>query len=110
MKKEWVPQLDQLMESVQMLQALRDPTRSDHSRAVASLDEHVTHPSFVVVMMHVFSCGAKYQQQGLSTDLRQLAGLVIKNYVFPHLVRLSADVQTMLKKEVIRLVNCYMFV
>jgi hypothetical protein len=102
MEAEWTPPTEQLIESVHMLQALRDPTRPDHTRAVASLDEHVTNPSFVLIMMHVFSCGARYQQQGLSSDLRQLSGLVIKNYVFPHLAKLSGEVQGMLKKEVVR--------
>lgn len=85
-----------------MLQALRDPTRSDHSHAVASLDEHVANPSFVLIMMHVFVSGARYQQQGLTSDLRQLAGLVIKNYVFPHLTMQSADVQAYLKRDIVR--------
>lgn len=88
-----------------MLQALRDPTRPDHGRAVSSLDEHVTNPSFVLIMMHVFSSGAQYQAQGLTPDLRQLAGLVIKNYVFPHLVRLPSNVQAMIKREVVRVLH-----
>lgn len=88
-----------------MLQALRDPTRSDHGRALASLDEHVANPSFVLVMMHVFSSGAQYAQQGLTTDLRQLAGLIIKNYVFKHLVQLPVEVQTILKREVVRVLQ-----
>lgn len=102
---DWTPQPEQLMESVRMLQALRDPTRADHGRAVASLDEHVTNPSFVLIMMHVFSSGAQYQSQGLTPDLRQLAGLVIKNYVFPHLVRLPSNVQATLKREVVRVLH-----
>jgi hypothetical protein len=90
------------MESIRMLQALRDPTRVDHPHAVASLDQHVTNPSFAVIMMHVFVAGAQYQQQGLSSDLRQLAGLVVKNYVFPNLARQTPDVQAHLKRDIVR--------
>ena len=102
MEAGWTPPLAQVLESISMLQALRDPTRPDHTIAVKSLDEHVTNPSFVAIMIHVFSCGAVYHTHGLTTDLRQLAGLVIKNYVFPHLVKLSPEIQAMLKTEVIR--------
>lgn len=38
---------------------------------------------------------------GLSPDLRQLAGLVIKNYTFPQLPRLPPAVQQMLKQEML---------
>ena len=38
---------------------------------------------------------------GLSPDLRQLAGLVIKNYTFPQLPRLPLAVQQMLKQEML---------
>eukprot|EP01032_Pedospumella_encystans_P008669 gene8669-10262_t len=90
--EDYIPQQEELVNSFHLLQALRDPTRSDHGRALASLDEHVANPSFVLVMMHVFSAGAQYQAQGLTTDLRQLAGLIIKNYVFKHLAILPVNV------------------
>ena len=38
---------------------------------------------------------------GLSPDLRQLAGLVIKNYTFPQLPHLPPAVQQMLKQEML---------
>jgi hypothetical protein len=38
---------------------------------------------------------------GLSADLRQLAGLVVKNYTFPHLPHLPTNVQQMLKQEIL---------
>lgn len=102
MEARWSPSPEQLTECVRMLQALRDPTRPDHASTVASLDIHATNPPFVMAMMHVFVSGAQYQSQGLHADMRQLAGLVIKNYVFPHLAKLSTEVQTFIKKEIIR--------
>jgi len=103
--EDYVPQQEELVNSFHLLQALRDPTRSDHGRALASLDEHGANPSFVLVMMHVFSAGAQYQAQGLTTDLRQLAGLIIKNYVFKHLAILPVNVQTMLKKQIVQVLQ-----
>lgn len=103
--EDYVPQHEELANSFHLLQALRDPTRSDHGRALASLDEHVSNPSFVLVMMHVFSAGAQYQAQGLTTDLRQLAGLIIKNYVFKHLAILPINVQSMLKKQIVQVLQ-----
>lgn len=52
-------------------------------------------------ILHVFARGGVYESMGLSPDLRQLAGLVIKNYTFPHLPRLPPAVQQMLKQEML---------
>lgn len=52
-------------------------------------------------ILHVFARGGAYESMGLSPDLRQLAGLVIKNYTFSQLPRLPATVQQMLKQEML---------
>jgi len=99
--ESWVPKQENLSQAMHMLQALRDPTRSDHTLALRSLDEYVVNPDFVLIMLHVFAHGAQYESVGLTPDLRQLAGLIIKNYVFPHLARLPNNVQARLKSEVV---------
>lgn len=49
----------------------------------------------------MFARGGAYESMGLSADLRQLAGLIIKNYTFPHLPRLGTTVQQLLKQEML---------
>lgn len=65
-----------------MLQALRDPTRPDHAMAMQSLENYVLVPAFIYHILHIFVQGEKYQ---IPPDLRQLAGFVVKNYVFAKL-------------------------
>ena len=52
-------------------------------------------------ILHVFSRGAAYETIGLSPDIRQLAGLVIKNYAFKHLHTLPPIVQQLVKQEMV---------
>ena len=52
-------------------------------------------------ILHVFSRGAAYETIGLSPDIRQLAGLVIKNYAFKHLHNLPPVVQQLVKQEMV---------
>lgn len=93
--------LADVQQAVAMLQALRDPTRHDHHAALSALDSQVTNPQFIAATMHVFANTAQYAAAlGLTADIRQLAGLVIKNYVFPHLGGLNPHVQNSLKNEV----------
>ncbi|KAJ1409763.1 armadillo-type protein, partial [Ochromonadaceae sp. CCMP2298] len=99
MSQAEVPPED-LAQSVALLTALRDPARPDHTLAMSSLDEHVSNPSFVLVMLHVFA-----NQHAAPCDLRQLAGLIIKNYVFPHLARLPGQVQAALKGRVVQVLQ-----
>jgi len=66
-----------------------------------ALGQSVTNPSTVLHILNVSSRGAAYETAGLSPDIRQLAGLVIKNYAFQHLPRLPPAVQQMVKQEII---------
>lgn len=66
-----------------------------------ALNQSRGNPSTVLHILHVFARGGVYESMGLSADLRQLAGLVIKNYTFPHLPRLPPAVQQMLKQEML---------
>lgn len=50
-------------------------------------------------LLEVFSQGSKYG--GFSIDIRQLAGLIIKNYVFRHLGELSSNVFSVVKREIL---------
>lgn len=102
---QWTPNIEEVNQSILMLQALRDPTRNDHIMAVKSLEENVRNSSFVLNMLNVFTNGLQYQELGLTSDLRQLAGLTIKNYVFPFLIILPINVQLVLKKQVIFALN-----
>lgn len=100
--RSWQPNIDNLTQCVRLLQALRDPTRSDHVSALRSLEENVLQSNFVLYILHVFAEGYAYESSGLTIDLRQLAGLIIKNYVFPHLTQMAEEVQFLMKKELIQ--------
>jgi hypothetical protein len=91
-----------LRTAVHMLQALRDPTRSDHVHALKSLETNVIQPSFILHILHIFAHGSSI---GLSADIRQLAGLIIKNYVFPHLIQLPEMLQVHLKREFMNILH-----
>lgn len=93
--------METLTQSVHMLQALRDPRRPDHQLALRTLETSVTEPLFILHMLHIFAQGQSYEASGLSIDIRQLSGLIIKNYVFPHLTTFADDVQYLLKRELI---------
>lgn len=102
---KWEPNPQDLTQAVDMLQALRNPLRNDHIMALQALETNVKQPVFILHMLHVFTQGYRYEDLGLTIDIRQLAGLIIKNYVFPHLLELSQDVQFMLRQELIQVLQ-----
>ncbi|NDB86158.1 MAG: hypothetical protein EB127_26165, partial [Alphaproteobacteria bacterium] len=57
---EWRPNIQNLEESVRLLQALRDPTRADHIPALRALETNVTQPEFILHMFHIFAMGYTY--------------------------------------------------
>jgi hypothetical protein len=85
-----------------MLQALRDPTRADHIHALKSLETNVLQPSFILHILHLFAHGTAI---GITPDIRQLSGLIIKNYVFPHLTQLPEVLQVHLKRELMNVLH-----
>jgi transportin-1 len=85
--------------SIILLKALRDPTRADHQAALTSLESDTSHPDFILHLLEVFAQGGKHGV--FSIDIRQLAGLIIKNYVFRHLSELSPDVFSVVKREIL---------
>eukprot|EP00602_Paraphysomonas_sp_CaronLab_P005566 CAMPEP_0185025988 /NCGR_PEP_ID=MMETSP1103-20130426/9498_1 /TAXON_ID=36769 /ORGANISM="Paraphysomonas bandaiensis, Strain Caron Lab Isolate" /LENGTH=1059 /DNA_ID=CAMNT_0027559395 /DNA_START=120 /DNA_END=3296 /DNA_ORIENTATION=+ len=98
--RQWSPDPSALEQVALMLNALRDPTRGDHQNALAALQSDTANPTFVLHLLEIFSQGGKYD--GLSTDIRQLAGLIVKNYVFPHFGELPANVFQVVKEEILR--------
>jgi transportin-1 len=78
---------------------LRDPTRADHANALSALTTDSSNPTFILHLLEVFSKGAKYD--GLSPDVRQLSGLIIKNYVFQHLGGLHDAVFQKMKADIV---------
>jgi transportin-1 len=96
---DWSPDTDTISQVLHMLQALRDPTCSNHQEALQTLSTDTVNPTFVLHLVHIFSRGGNYE--GIPTDIRQLAGLITKNYVFPRLIELSGDVFSLVKLEII---------
>lgn len=74
------PSSEELFSGLSLLQALSDPRRHDHSSAVGTLPTVVQQPGFVMLLCHFFSRGAQYIAQGVTLELRQMAGIIIKNY------------------------------
>ena len=72
---------------LELLQALRDPTRHDHGKALQALDVAVAENkgNFGLIMMCVL-CEAS-----VAPELRQLAGLLVKNYGVAPLAACDAD-------------------
>ena len=91
--------MDTVGQVLMLLQALRDPTCASHQEALQTLTTDTANPTFVLHLVHVFSRGGEYE--GIHTDIRQLAGLITKNYVFPRLVELSEDVFSIVKLEIV---------
>jgi hypothetical protein len=102
MSNDWNPQQNQLNEAIAMIQALRDPTRSDHNLAYNTLNCNIKNPDFAVIMLEIFSSQVEAM---ITPDLRQLSGLIIKNFVFPHLTSLPVEIQELFKKKTIFALN-----
>ena len=96
---DWSPDADTISQVLLMLQALRDPTCANHQQALQTLSTDTANPTFVLHLVHIFSRGGNYD--GIPIDIRQLAGLITKNYIFPRLVELSEEVFTLVKQEII---------
>lgn len=95
----FVPKEASLSQVLDILAALRDPTRQDHQLAVASLDHFIAEPDFVLHLLHLFVHGSRYNNVDklMSPETRQLAGLVVKNYVCHHLRLPSYPIQVQLE-------------
>jgi hypothetical protein len=91
-----------LNSTVQLLRALQDPTRADHGLAMQTLLQSInTDSAFISIILLIFSKGGDDSATALDIGVRQLAGLIVKNYVFPNLAKLPIEVQVLLKSEVI---------
>ena len=73
------PTEEKLTYSFNILLALRDPCCEDHQAAVKTLKETIRadNREFALLMLHIFVKGGRYDN--LPTDLRQLAGVIVKN-------------------------------
>lgn len=92
------PNQQDLSQMCLLLQALRDPSRSDHVQATNALTTYIQNPVFVYNIMFVFGYGGDLNSSyGLTPDLRQLSGFVIKNYLFQCLHLMDAMVQKAVK-------------
>lgn len=96
---DWTPDAETMSQVLQMLQSLRDPTCGNHQQALQTLSTDTANPTFVLHLAHIFSRGGNYD--GIPSDIRQLAGLITKNYVFPRFVELSEDVFSLVKVEIL---------
>lgn len=88
-------------QSILILQALRDPTRNDHTSALQTLDKEVSNPSFVLHVLYLFSRGYSHGDIIVAADLRQLGGLIIKNYSIGHFMELSTDARSVMMSEIL---------
>eukprot|EP01038_Epipyxis_sp_PR26KG_P008586 gene8586-11601_t len=105
----WIPSIPNITSSIELIHALRDPTRLDHQMAMTSLESNATNPSFVLAILFIFSRGnegilVESMQGNISSDVRQLAGLIIKNFVFPKLYDIDGSVQQIIKTEILHVV------
>ena len=92
----------EMTQVMNLLQALLDPTRHDHTLAMGTLTENSSNSHFVITILHIFSDPSAGDGNQIDIRIRQLAGLIMKNYVFPNLAALPMEVQLQLKKDVIK--------
>lgn len=97
---EWSPDPHTLEQVALMLHALRDPNSINHKSALDTLNNETTNPTFILHLLEIFAHGDLYD--GLPSHLRQLAGLIIKNYVFKHLSSLHESVFQLLKTGILQ--------
>jgi hypothetical protein len=103
----WTPNIEELSQICQLLQALQNPTRTDHIEAMNALGLYVQNAAFVLNLIFVFGYGNQVDMQMcLTPELRQLAGFVIKNYVFRHLQSFDQPVQQSVKQGKIYKIVC----
>ena len=76
-----------------LLSTLRNPSHLSHQEAISTLNAHVTSTPFILTLIYVIS----YDTQQAS-DIRQLAGFILKNYIFMNLKLLDAEVVNVIKK------------
>ena len=93
------PDATQLTSGWNLLKALHDPSRSDHKDALGAMENAVRagQVDFGLLMLHIFAHGGQPHRDG---HLRQLAGIVVKNFCLGLLVPantpLSAPLQSAL--------------
>ena len=109
---QFEPNPQDLQQALALLEALRDPRRSDHVLALQSLTHNITSNVFILHMMFIFvhgqvaaSGGVNTATQPLDINLRQLAGFIIKNYVFANLLQLTQEVQAYIKYELVKVLH-----
>lgn len=83
-------------------QALRDPTSANHAAALGVLQTDAHNPTFVLHMVHLFA-----QARDVPVDVRQLAGLVVKNYIIlaSHFPNLETSVQSLVKRSIVSAIS-----
>lgn len=108
----WSPDAAELSNIFSLLQALRDPSRHDHSQAVQVLPSCISvsgpdgsisslNSSFILHLLFLFVYGSLYENSGITSDVRQLSGLVIKNYIFPLVGHFDVDLHIKLKEGMV---------
>ncbi len=94
-----------------LLQALSDPVRNDHRSALESLEFFIssvgsvsdniilnqTH-NFIAVILYIFVNGSSLQ---IDLSIRQLAGLIIKNYIINIITKLPVEIVHQIKGQVL---------
>ena len=98
------PNMTDLVLVYDMLLALLDPTRPDHYQVTQSLSHAVNNASFVYTMLYIFVAGHQVAfDRPITLHIRQVAGFIIKNVVFPVFNSIPQQVQVLIKQGMISL-------
>ncbi|GAB5035916.1 transportin-1 isoform x3 [Nannochloropsis oceanica] len=79
--KSWSPSQEALSQTVNLLCVLRDPTNPQYLEAQRHLEAHEGDAQFLLSLAYVL---ARTTRDQVSDDVRQLGGLLLKNYVLRH--------------------------
>lgn len=77
----WVPPQETLQQTVHLLSVLRNPVSPQYAEAQRHLEAHQGDSAFLLSLAYVL---ARTTREQVPDDVRQLAGLLLKNYVVRH--------------------------
>eukprot|EP00741_Cyanophora_paradoxa_P008025 tig00001239_g7764.t1 len=93
----WVPDQQGLANILQLLKDSRSPNNAVHRQIQAQLESFNAIPDF-----NKYLCFILVHMKSEAEDIRQMAGLLLKNNVRGRYAQLNADVQNYIKEEVVK--------
>ncbi|EWM27737.1 transportin-1 isoform 1 [Nannochloropsis gaditana] len=88
--EQWRPAQEAFSQTINLLSVLRDPTNSQYAEAQRHLETHQGDAQFLLCLAYVLAGTTREQ---VPDHVRQLAGLLLKNYVLRHTKEFVQDTE-----------------